>query len=87
MWIQVLWCFSILAATWFCFEGARFDRTPLRVLAFIAVAIGVLHGFHELMQLSLVMQGRSIDQQVGYEVLVPFILMATKYFHLVRTYG
>lgn len=81
--IQTLWAFLVVLATWFCFEGSRYDRTPMRFLAFVAVFIGVLHSWHELVRLADVLQGYAMDRQTGVEAYIPFALVIFKYFGLV----
>lgn len=81
--IQTVWAFMIVLATWFCFEGSRFDRTPMRLVAFLAIGIGVLHSAHELARLADVLQGYPLDRQTGWEVFLPFGLVILKYFGLV----
>lgn len=85
--IQALWAFLVIASAWFCFEGSRFDRTPMRFLAFLAVIIGVLHGAEELHRLAAVAQGYPLRRDTGWEILLPFTLVFTKYFHVVRAHG
>lgn len=85
--IQAVWAFMVIACAWFCFEGSRFDRTPMRFLAFLAVGIGILHGANELARLADVLEGYPIKRDTGWEVLLPFGLVFFKYFHLVRAHG
>lgn len=82
--MQAIWAIALLFATWVCFEGSRYDRTSMRLLAFLAVCIGVLHGCHELVQLAEVASGYPISRATGYEVVVPFLLAILKYFPLMR---
>lgn len=81
---QVIWTFMVIACAWFCFEGSRFDRTPMRFLAFLAVGIGILHGAAELHKLAEVAQGYPLERSTGWEILLPFALVFLKYFHVVR---
>ena len=81
--IQTLWAFMIVLATWFCFEGSRFDPTPMRLVAFVAIGIGVLHSAHELGRLAEVLHGYPLDRQTGWEILLPFVLVILKYFGVV----
>jgi glucose-6-phosphate-specific signal transduction histidine kinase len=82
--VQAVWAFMVIACAWFCFEGSRFDRTPMRFLAFLAVGIGILHGANELHRLAEVLQGYPITRDTGWEILLPFVLVFVKYFHVVR---
>lgn len=81
---QTVWVVIILMATWFCYEGARFDRTPFRILAFLAIVVGVANGLHELGQLARVLQGYPIRRVYPVELFLLFGLVATKYFDLKR---
>jgi|GEM_PF-2742713 len=81
---QTVWVVIILLATWYCYEGARFDRTPLRLLAFLAIIVGVGHGLNELHKLALVLQGREFRFVFPIELILPFALVGGKYFHRQR---
>lgn len=81
---QAAWAIIILMAAWFCFEGARHDRTPMRILAFVAIFIGVLHGAAELHRLVQLLEGRPVDQKIGIEVFLPIVMAVSKYFPLVK---
>ncbi|MBA4337970.1 MAG: hypothetical protein C0421_03900 [Hyphomonas sp.] len=81
---QTLWTTMVIACGWFCFEGSRFDRTPMRFLAFIAIGICVLHGAHELHRLADALQGYPIETETGWEIWIPITLVFVKYFHVVR---
>lgn len=81
---QLAWLFVVLASTWFCFEGVRLDRTPVRLLGFLAVMIGGWHSFHELQRFGAVLQGYPVDGKIGLEVFFPAAMAVWKYAHIVR---
>lgn len=85
--VQALWAFLVIASGWICFEGSRFDRTFMRFVAYLAVIISVLHGAEELHRLADVAQGYPLRRDTGWEILLPFLLVFTKYFHVVRANG
>lgn len=85
--IQSVWTFIVIACAWFCFEGSRFDRTPMRFLAFLAVGIGVLHGANELHRLADVLEGYPIQRNTGWEVWIPIALVFFKYFPRASAHG
>lgn len=84
LFLQAAWAAALLFATWCCYEGSHKDPTRMRLIAFLAIFIGVLHGAHELNQLAEVVSGYPLDRATGYEVLLPLLLALFKYFPVVR---